>query len=285
MKKVFVVGGHGFLGKALVAQLAKDPALTISIYDRSDDSSQQIISSLSGCDTIYFLAGIKDSSDPQLLAVNLDWFEKILQLVSQYAPQSRVIFSSSVAVYEPKSTEQAISEVSKTGPRNRYGLSKLLAEESLKFYCQNQLINSAVVLRIANIYGPSQTDLVDSSVVTKFMKCIKDKKPAILDNGGSQTRDFIYIDDVVNALVKAGQPINSEFKIVNIGSNQSISLTKLVELVSRTANTQLEIQSTNRPDLKDDFWQIDTKLAYELLDWVPKISLEEGLKRVWASIQ
>ena len=276
-----IIGAHGFLGSALTKKLISK-GKQVTLFDRNLHSRDDLIRFIKKSNVVYFLSGIKDSNDPEIFSVNVNWFESCLRLVSEYSPDMKLIFASSVAVYKPVQNQLTLKESSEILPRNRYGLTKLLAEDILKYYSDNKLVMSGLSLRISNIYGPTKKK--DTSIVSRFMNHAKRGEIITLDNGGEQSRDFVYIDDVVAALIKAEEASIKGFDVFNISSDKSITLIELASLIGRITRTQILTQTKVVEGMHDDFWKVDNNKAKRILRWIPKVDLEEGLRGTWEDL-
>jgi len=139
----------------------------------------------------------------------------------------RVVFTSSGAVYGAQ-VAQPLNELMVPSPDSPYAVSKLSAEYYVKTIGQLWGIET-VTLRIFNAYGPGQHLPADHPpVIPNFLKQAAKGGSLIVHNSGSQTRDFVYLDDVVNALVRAGTAIGVDGTTINIGSGKESSILDLV---------------------------------------------------------
>ncbi|MEM3422839.1 MAG: SDR family oxidoreductase [Candidatus Bilamarchaeaceae archaeon] len=189
----------------------------------------------------------------------------------------KVILASSAAVYgnEPglPKTEQM-----RTKPTSPYGDSKLMNEYMAQKYHQQDKIN-IISLRYFNVYGPRQhPQSAYAGVISKFMeKMIKGERPIIYGNG-EQTRDFVYVEDVVSANILA---LESTVKngIYNIGSGKETSLNELVKTLNEILGTKIE--PIYEPPREGDIQRsvADISKAKKDLGYIPKYTLKEGLTK------
>lgn len=188
----------------------------------------------------------------------------------------KIVFPSSGSVYGSVSPPQ--SEKDTPAPLNIYGLAKLTCEHIAQFYSPQ--IRS-VGLRIFAGYGPGESHKGEiSSPVTLFLRSLlKNQKPVVYGNG-LQRRDFVYIDDIVEAILKSAQNAMFEnpFQIVNVGSGRSYSFNETIALINEFLGTNIETVFTSKPATYLERTLADTTFLREKLGLTP-ILLEDGLKR------
>jgi dTDP-glucose 4,6-dehydratase len=171
-------------------------------------------------------------------------------------------------------TEDYWGNVNSIGPRSCYDEAKRFAEAIVMAYHRQHGIDTKIV-RIFNTYGPRMR-LNDGRVVPNFIKQALTDAPITVFGDGSQTRSFCYCDDLLNGIYKLG--MSEEHSPVNIGNPGEFTMLEFAHLVKEMTNSKSEIEF--RPLPKDDPKQRkpDISKAKKVLDWEPKISLEEGLK-------
>ncbi|MEM0049311.1 MAG: GDP-mannose 4,6-dehydratase [Candidatus Bathyarchaeia archaeon] len=167
-----------------------------------------------------------------------------------------------------------IDENHPTNPTSPYDLSKLMGEESVKFYGKHGL--KYVILRLFNVYGPGQSGTY-AGVIDRFIQRLKEGKPPIIYGNGLQTRDFIHVYDVAEA-IRLSIEKEVENEVINIATGKPVTIRELAELIMKYTNQNLKPVFTKpRPsDIQHSY--ADTSKAKELLGFNPKISLEQGLK-------
>lgn len=279
MLKIRITGGSGFLGTLLVKKLKDKLTNDIRIIDVQNDplfNSKILKDFVTGADIVYHLAGIKDSKNPDLARVNVQGTKNLLEAVREFAPKSHFVFTSSFAVYKIPKSGQIISENSPTLPRNEYGKSKLTAEKYIREYSDKFSIKSTI-FRMSNIYGIGDS-FGRNSVVSDFINKIRNDEMINVDGNGSQTRDFIYVDDVVSALLKVQASLTT-FNIFNIASGEEVSISELLGKIEKIINKKASIKFTPVGD-QGGFWKGDFSLAKKLLSWNPSVNLDEGLRRI-----
>ena len=159
-------------------------------------------------------------------------------------------------------------------PINPYGITKLDDEILAAKY--HDLGASIIGLRYFNVYGIGQTNDY-AGVITKFYDNIQADMSPIIFGDGSQTRDFVSVEDVANANLLAMQS-NTDFTHLNIGTGIMTSIQELANLMIKLSGKSLEIKFDDLPqgDIKES--QADVSLAKKMINWSYKTSLEDGLK-------
>jgi len=202
--------------------------------------------------------------------VNVKGTENILKIAEEF--NIKVVFASSAGVYgNPEKIP--IKETAVRKPLNPYGITKLECEKLAEKYSKRG--NQVLTLRYFNVFGKRQTGSY-AAVITRFLDKIKNKMPPEIFGDGSQTRDFIYVDDVVSANLSAMKSdIGNGF--FNIGTGIKTSIKDLANLMIELSGYSLEplFKKPVSGDIKQS--QADISLANKLLNWKPKISLREGL--------
>jgi nucleoside-diphosphate-sugar epimerase len=191
---------------------------------------------------------------------------------------ARFVFASSSSVYGA-AKKMPVSENAPTRPLSPYGESKLHVEK----YCQkfwNEHGLDTVCLRYFNVYGPRQTAGQYAGVISRFFDRLKNKLPPIIYGDGKQTRDFVYVDDVVEATILALDCEKAAGKIVNIGTGKATSLNQFSRTfmkLMRCSNIKPKYVAPRAGDIRHSL--ADITKAKEILGYRPKVSLEQGLKR------
>jgi UDP-glucose 4-epimerase len=189
---------------------------------------------------------------------------------------AQVIFSSTGgAIYGE--CERPANEVDARAPVSPYGTSKLAAEEYLATW--NRLYGTNhVSLRFANVYGPRQLPKLEGGVVSIFIDRLRGGESVTIYGDGEQTRDFVYVGDVVAAVLAAVGQRGSTF---NIGTGTETSVNELFEACRRIAG--IDVQATHAPAKPGDALRsvLDVSRAERELGWRPQTALAEGLELTW----
>jgi UDP-glucose 4-epimerase len=209
--------------------------------------------------------------------VNVNGTKNVLS-ISEKASVDKFVFISSCAVYgEP--VYLPIDEKHPTKPISPYAESKLDSErECLRLNLEHRL--ESVVLRFFNVYGLNQGLNDYSGVIAKFKDRIKQRLPLIVYGDGSQTRDFVYVQDVVNAIMLAleNQAVNGE--IFNIGTGKATSIKELSQTM--LSLTRVDLNVLNAPARSGEILHsyADVSKANKLLKYKPQFTLKDGLKKL-----
>jgi len=297
-----ITGGAGFLGTALANHLiaqghqvrvlddvsAGDPAGLDSraLFTRGDVRDiPKLWTLLKGTDCVYHLAARVSVPESVLYpvdynAVNVGGTVSLMTAVRD-AGVKRVILASSGAAYGQQE-QQPVREDAIMHPDSPYAVSKLASEYYLHSIGALWKIET-VVLRVFNAYGPRQPlPPSHAPVIPRFLKQVVSGGSVVMFGKGKQTRDYVYISDVVNALSAAATADRVSRAIVNIGSGQEVSLSQLVDKIEQAAGRKAHRLMNEEEDSGVPRLVADIRLAGELLKWKPQVSLDDGLKRILA---
>ncbi len=277
--KILITGSQGFIGRHLVGKLLKSNLKTKVLEKKDFKSVSTIQNQIKDCSVVIHLAGLNRGNSLDVLKTNIILTLKILEAIRKSDSRKyKIIFASTFAVYR-QNIYSLLTERSITVPRNYYGLSKLICEKIINTYCNLFGLNS-VILRISNVYGPD-SKINYSSVVANFINA-SFKNEKIVINRGQHVRDFIYIDDVVDAFLKVIKLDIKKSEVFNICSGNETSIKKLAETISNISKREIYIDySTN--DSFDEKFVGSFKKSQRMLDWKPKIDLQEGILRTFNS--
>ncbi len=207
------------------------------------------------------------------LMVNVGGTINVLEGMRKYGCK-KIVFTSSGGTLYGDTLSQPAKEGHKKEPMSPYALNKILSEEYITLY--NRLYGiEYVILRYTRVYGPRQYTGSSQGVPIIFIdNILKGIRPKIYGDG-SQTRDFIYISDVVSANLSA---LSWRNEIVNIGTQTEVSILEVLNIIEKIlgSNTEPEFLSERKADLRRVL--LDITHAKEL-GWEPKVEIEEGLKK------
>ncbi|MCF6138729.1 NAD-dependent epimerase/dehydratase family protein [Pseudalkalibacillus berkeleyi] len=187
---------------------------------------------------------------------------------------SKIIFASSAAIYGVPEL-LPIQEGHPLSPISFYGVSKWSAERYITMYEKRFGLNYSI-LRFANVYGPRQNSLGQAGVITKFIINKLENKPIIIFGDGEQTRDFIYVKDVVQSCIRA--LTKGDHQIINISSGKEVSVRQLASVISKLSRQPFNYiyEQVVEGDIPNSC--LANQHAKFSLDWKPNTLLEEGLK-------
>ena len=299
--KILVTGGAGFIGSHIVEYLVQRGDNVI-VLDNLSNGKMQNMSKVS--DDINFVNGdvrdynlveqlVKDvdsvfheaalvsvpesfKMQNEYFDVNVNGTENILKLAKEYG--FKIVYASSSSVYgNPKSVP--IKEDDDRNPLNPYAKTKL--EDELLAEKYSEMGVHIIGLRYFNIFGRRQSKEY-AGVIKLFLKKIQQNKAPIINGDGSQTRDFVYVEDVVKANILA-MDSNIKYKFLNVGTGFSISILDLANICIEASG--LSLKPVHGPQLPGDI--LDSKADLELikksLEWKPITKLEDWLVQVISS--
>ena len=300
--KILVTGGAGFIGSHLVAKLAEqgnyvrvldnlstgklsniDALLKDGLVDfvKGDIRDLSAVkAAVSGVDVVFHLAAQISVPlsilNPKLNhEVNAVGTSNLLN-ASKCDGVGRFVFVSSCAVYgEP--VYLPIDEAHPTNPISPYAESKLISEQECLRRSREHEIES-VIVRFFNVYGPKQGLNDYSGVIVKFIEKINQELPLTIFGDGQQTRDFVFVQDIADALLLASQNDDVNGQIFNIGTGKATTIKSLAETLLQLTNSKVKLQFVpeRSGDIKHSYANISK--ASELLGYKPEFSLTEGLK-------
>lgn len=196
----------------------------------------------------------------------------------------RLVLSSTCAVYGDEPTLPKM-EVMRPYPQSPYAVSKLAAEAYCRFFNES-FGQEAAILRYFNVYGPRQDPSSPySGVISIFVdKILQGIRPSIFGDG-EQTRDFVFVKDVVRANLLASEIPAAAGKVFNIGTGRPVSINQLLKTLSHVLQCDLkpDYKPARPGDIRHSF--ADPTLARSLLGWSARISLEEGLQQLVNSLR
>ena len=299
--RVLITGGAGFIGSHLANRLQQsghavrvlddlssgDPAALVQgvNLNRGDVRDlPKLWSLLQGVDVVYHLAA-RVSVPASILYpreyndVNVGGTVALLEACRDVGIK-RLVFGSSATVYGDQSI-QPVRESVEPRPAVPYAVSKLAAEQYL--FTIGRLSNfETVALRIFNAYGPGQPLPPNHApVIPQFVNAILGKGSVLVNGKGEQTRDFVYIDDVVDALVSAATALNVNGQVINVGSGEEIAINGLISKIS--AIVDLKANVLYNTDVAGGLARLvaDVSKARQLLAYIPRTSLDQGLRRLF----
>jgi UDP-glucose 4-epimerase len=300
--KLLITGAAGFLGSALANRLVReghqvrglddlsagDPARLDPEVDftRADVCARpKLWALLQDVDCVYHLAA-KVSVPESMLhpreynKVNVGGTVSVMEAMRDVGVQ-RVVLISSGAVYGDQQ-QQPLSEDTPPDPQSPYAVSKLAAEHYVRTIGALWGIET-VSLRVFNTYGPGQPMPTDHApVIPRFLRLASRGGTMVIHAKGEQKRDFVYLDDVVEAMVAAASAPDVDRLVINIGKGEEVSITSLVQHIAECVGTSVDWMFVEDQDPGPSRMCADIRLARKLLGYKPRVSLSEGLNLMMA---
>jgi len=296
--KILVTGGAGFIGSHIVDRLVQE-GYGVVVADNLSTGKRRNINRAAN----FYRADIRSRwlervfrrerpaivchhaaqmdvrrsvQDPMFDAkTNIMGTLNVLRFAIKYGVRKFIFASSGGAVYgEPE--KLPVSESHPTRPMSPYGISKAVGDEYLRYFHDADGMEY-VSLRYANVFGPRQDPYGEAGVVAIFTQKMLQGEQPIINGNGRQTRDFVYVDDVVEANIAAlGKEAHG---IYNVGTGQETTINELFSLLAGFINPSG--REVHGPAKKGEQLRIalDSSRIHRELDWEPKVSLKDGLAR------
>jgi UDP-glucose 4-epimerase len=294
-----VLGGGGFLGVNLCRRLASSgwrvrafgrqclflEALEgVEWYQGDFTDPSALTSAIASCDVVFHLV---HATTPY--SANLDMTADLQQNVastialldiSRDLGVKRIVFVSSGGVVYGQASQIPIPEAAPTEPIAAYGISKLAIEKYLALYQHLHGLDFRV-LRVANPFGPFQVATKNHGIIAALISHALDDEATEIWGDGSAVRDYIFVDDVIDAM-EAAAADRSDMRIFNIGSGRGRSLREIIAVIETQLDRKLDlIWKPARPiDVRTSV--LLTERARDVLGWAPKMSFEDGLRHTIA---
>jgi nucleoside-diphosphate-sugar epimerase len=306
--KVLVTGGAGFIGSNLVrALLSRGDEVrvldnfstgnranlaeiidAIEIVEGELRSYERVHNATRGVEVVYHLGALgsvpRSVQDPLTSsAVNVEGTLNVL-LAARDEGIRRVVFSSSSSVYGSR-TDLPVTEAMPSDPISPYGVAKLAAERYCVSFSRVYESFETVVLRYFNVFGPRQSPFSQyAAMVPLFITAIARGEPVTIFGDGEQSRDFTYVENVVDATLRASDAEGASGRIFNIAAGSPASVNAVAEAIGRILGKPVErLHEPPRPGDIRDSWA-DVSEAGRVLGYRPSIDLEEGLRRTIESL-
>jgi UDP-glucose 4-epimerase len=303
-QKIVVTGGAGFVGSNVVRRLLAENASVVVLDDfyTGDDNNLPVGESnldvvrgsvtefdlvrdvIKGASLVFHLAArniIVSTRNPREdYEVNIGGTLNVL-LAARELNTPRVVYSSSTSVYgNPRYLP--INEDDATNMLSPYAVSKFAGENYCKAFYESYGLSSAVV-RYSNVYGTAQRpDNPYCGVVSKFFESAMNDESPRIHGDGEQTRDFTYIDDVVEATLLAGISPKADGQVYNVGTGREVSVNQLARTIIEITGAKLEPAYVDRRDIDNIRRRVVNieKIRRELR-WIPTFTVEQGLRRTY----
>lgn len=304
--KALVAGGAGFIGSHIVDSLLQEHYVEVTVLDnlytgrlenmvhhkenknfhfvkgdvRDLDTVKNLVRNVDAVFNEAAIVSVPHSLENPLLAneVNVNGTLNLLEACLN-SNVKRFVQASSASIYGDTET-QPLNEEMPPKPVSPYAVSEMAAENYTKVFSKVYGLPT-VCLRYFNVYGPRQTYSLYSGVITIFINQLLRNQPPIILSDGKQTRDFVYVEDVVEANMLALKSKNASGEVFNIATGIATKINQIVQILQQNmSKTGLQpIYEKSRPgDIRHSCASIEK--AKNILGYNPKFSIEEGLSKL-----
>ncbi|MFD1647780.1 NAD-dependent epimerase/dehydratase family protein [Haloarchaeobius litoreus] len=289
---VLVTGGAGFIGRQLVQTLS--PGVETRVLDSGTSDRRaglpdetavlegdvtnpaDLAAAMAGVDVVFHLAAyssVPATLDHPTRSLDVNAVGTAAVLDRARTQDARVVVASSAAVYG-RPAETPIPEDAPLRPRSPYGVGKLAADRYARRY-EDWYDVPAVALRFFNVYGPGHRN----GVLATFLSRARQGDPLVIHGDGSQTRDFVHVDDVVRALLAAART-DATGEAFNVGTGETTTVRELARLVQETVPGGVDVLHDDPRPADIEHSCADVRKAREQLGFEAELELEEGLQRL-----
>ena len=284
MNKTILLGGSGFLGPVI---LSKDPNI-ISVGRSPIDSSLknkhlklesldklEVLDDVDFNNVIFLIGSSNHHEINNKITMGIDYnvypLQKILKYLSKRKLNKFICFTS-MLLYDQKKLVNPVDEKQIINPyTNDYIFSKFLSEEIVRFYEKKV---PSIIIRLSNIYG--YTKLIRPDLVPTLMQDVLNNDEVTIWNDKPK-RDFIFTEDAADAILKL---LNTNYTgVVNLGTGEMNSIKAITSEIEKLSGKK--IKSLDKPVSGPMELEVDTKLTKKLIDWAPKFTLKQGLKKTY----
>lgn len=301
MASYLVTGGAGFIGSHLVEALVSRGD-TVRVVDNLVTGHRENLAHVVGADLT--VGNLADSEVVDRVVTGIDYVVHLAAIPS--VPRSiadpissneanvsatlnllfaakrhsvrRVVFASSSSIYGETAALPS-REDAPPDPLSPYALQKLMGEQYGRLF-QNLYGLDTVVLRYFNVFGPRQDPSSPySGVISLFARCLAERQQPIIYGDGEQTRDFTYVENVVDGTLRACTAIGASGQVINISCGDRVSLNTLFGLMQSLSGVELEPRFAEPRNGDVRHSQADISRARMVLGYQPVVQLEEGLRR------
>jgi nucleoside-diphosphate-sugar epimerase len=302
--RYLVTGGAGFIGSNIVDELVRRGHKVVVLDDLSTGKQANLagvrsqidfrvgsITDLAavqlackGADYVIHLAARtsvpKSVQDPlETNSVNIDGTLNVL-VAARDAKVRRFVYAASSAAYGETPTLPKI-ETMPPEPISPYGVTKYVGELYAQVFGRVYALENASI-RYFNVFGPHQDPTSQySGVLSRFMLAVIKGQAPVIYGDGEQSRDFTYIDNIVDVTLRACEAGGASGKVFNGGTGARITLNEVVALLVKITGKKIQkkYEAPRSGDIRDS--QADVSLAKKVLGYQPLVQFEEGLKRTW----
>lgn len=295
-KTVLVTGGAGFIGSHIVDAVVdrnevrvldrlstgsrSNLPADVSLIEGDIRDREAVEAAMEGVDVVFHeaaMVSVPASVEQPVTCHETNGTATLNLLEAARTNDSRVVFASSAAIYgHPEAVP--IPEDAPKRPASPYGLEKLAGDYYTRIYADRYGLDT-VSLRYFNVYGPRQTGGQYSGVISAFLDQARSGEPITVEGDGEQTRDFVHVDDVVQANLRAATT-DATGTSYNVGTGSNVTIQELAETVQRVTDTDSEIVHVDPRPGDIERSEADITNANRQLGYRPTVTLEDGLSQL-----
>lgn len=307
IKDCLIIGGAGFIGRNITESLLKNN-FSVKVIDRNaqnifslqskfpsleiikmnTEDTNKLIYELGNIESVIWLTHTSVPST-SMNNIELDFVSNVIPLIKFLSEITKrenikkfIYFSSGGTVYGNPLIQVPIKENQIKAPISNYGQTKLVAEEYINFILTNSAIQH-FILRPSNVYGLSPNLNKSQGIIGHAFNAILKNQPIVLFGNNIVTRDFIFVSDVSNSVIKCLEYNGSHniSNVFNVSSNKGYTINQVLNMIQELSGKELKIIEKPARSFDCNYNVLDSSLISSELGWSPKISFEVGLLKVW----
>ena len=302
MEKFLVTGGAGFIGSNICKKLIHQgccvrvidnlltgkkenltPVLDKIEFMQADIGNEESVrAAMKGIDIVLHQAALpsvpKSVDNPYATHKNCVDATFLALLAARDAKVKRFVYASSSSAYGDTAVSPKVETI-RPEPLSPYAVAKLVGE----YYCSvfNKVFGlETISLRYFNVFGPNQDPTSQyAAAIPAFVTCILNNRPPTIFGDGEQSRDFTYVDNVVDANLLAARAKKTKGEVVNIACGKAVTVNQIIDMINKILDKNIKpVYTARRPgDVKHSL--ADITAAKKLLNYQPQVSFEQGLRR------
>lgn len=282
MKKVALTGASGFIGRHLLGFLKEHGYSTRALlYEKTGIEADEVVRGdlvtgkgldklLRDVDVLIHLAARQLPLEEEMFQDNVQATNNLINVAFRHN-LAQIVYSSTIVVYG-EGVGKIVNEEDEPRPNTAYCITKYLGENLVRFW-GTRTGKPATILRPFNVYGPGNR----KGVVYNFYKSFEDEGKITIFGDGKQKRDFLYVDDLLHAILTSIE--KRADGVFNLGTGKGVSLLELVELFAKTVGKKPRVEFQDAESGKVNKLEYSIEKSKQELNWTASISLEDGLKR------
>lgn len=279
-----ITGSQGFIGHHLTKTLKKSEKYDLLLFDRQHNDlmdKKSLKAFVSGRDIIFHIAGVNRDTNENLVRVNALGTLNLLEAIKQYGnKKAKLIYISSIQVYNPSSANSVLKEEDQHSfPDTIFGISKITAEKLICLYNMD-----SIIFRLSNAYGPNSRPFYNSVIAT-FCYLTAHNRTIQINGDGEQKRDFVFISDVVDALIKAIDYKGAKKELFNMGTGKLTSLNQIIKTIKTISGKDIKVEHLPNVQGATGLILTDQQAIRSKLNWKPVADIEKGLKDTYLYFQ